>query len=253
VKLTSRVALVTGGGRGLGRATALALAREGAAVAVADIKEEGAAQVALDVASLGARGVAIACDVSDESVVESLVERVNQTFGHIDILVNTVAWLDPAELLVDTSLDTWEKTLKYDLTSHFLCCKHVLKTSMIPRNYGRIVNISSEAGKEGFRLRGAYCAAKAGVISLSSTLAVETAEYDITVNALCPRGIAGPRLDAVMQMFRDYASEHGEAPAASARPRVQRPTMTPEELAEVIVFLVGPDGSRINGQALSVA
>jgi NAD(P)-dependent dehydrogenase (short-subunit alcohol dehydrogenase family) len=248
------VALITGGGRGLGRATALALAREGANVVVADILEDGAAQTERDLNALGVESLGVVCDVSSEANVERLVKQTMDKFGQIDILVNTVAWIDPPGLLVDMPLEVWEKTLLYDLTTHFLVCKHTLKTSMIPRNYGRIVNISSEAGKGGYRLRGAYCAAKASVINLSMTLAVETAEYNIKVNAVCPRGIAGVRLDTLREMFADYAATRGQArpprPQAAAQ-SVDR-TMQPEELAEFIVFLVSPEGSRINGQAITV-
>jgi NAD(P)-dependent dehydrogenase (short-subunit alcohol dehydrogenase family) len=254
MKLQGQVALVTGGARGLGRATALALAREGANLVVADILEDGLAQTERELNGLGVESVGAVCDVSAESNVEDLVQRTIDKFGQIDILVNTVAWIDPPGLLVDMPLDVWDNTLLYDLTTHFLVCKHVLKQSMIPRNYGRIVNISSEAGKGGYRLRGAYCAAKAGVINLSMTLAAETADYDIKVNALCPRGIAGVRLDTLREMFADYASARGEtrpASAPSATPRVDR-TMQPEELAEFILFLVSPEGSRINGQAITV-
>jgi len=256
MKLQGQVALVTGGGRGLGRATALALAREGANVVVADILEDGAAETEREVNALGVEGLGIVSDVSEEANVEHLVKQTLGKFGQIDIVVNTVAWIDPPGLLVDMPLDVWEKTLLYDLTTHFLVCKHALKQSMIPRNYGRIVNISSEAGKGGYRLRGAYCAAKAGVINLSMTLAVETADYDIKVNALCPRGIAGVRLDTLRGMFAEYAESRGEQRRPPPQPQVASQqvdrTMQPAELAELIVFLVSPEGSRINGQAITV-
>src|SRR5215207_698389 len=251
MKLQGQVALVTGGGRGLGRATALVLAREGANVVVADILEDGARQTERDVNALGVEGLGVVSDVSVETNVEQLIKHTLDKFGQLDIVVNTVAWIDPPGLLVDMPLDVWEKTLTFDLTSHFLVCKHALKQAMIPRNYGRIVNISSEAGKGGYRLRGAYCAAKAGVINLSMTLAAETAEYDIKVNALCPRGIAGVRLDTLREMFADYAASRGQQrqpPPQAAAPQVDR-TMQPAELAELILFLVSPEGSRINGQA----
>jgi sorbitol-6-phosphate 2-dehydrogenase len=202
MRLAGQVALITGGGRGLGRATALALAREGCRVAVADVLEDAAMDTAREV-----NGRGVVCDVSDEAAVEALVRRVVDEFGQLDVLVNTVAWIDPPGLLVDMPLEVWEQTLRFDLTTHFLCCKHALRV-MIPRNYGRIVNTSSEAGKGGYRLRGSYCVAKAGVINLSQTLAVETAEYDIRVNAICPRGIAGVRLNTLRAMFSDYFEMH---------------------------------------------
>jgi NAD(P)-dependent dehydrogenase (short-subunit alcohol dehydrogenase family) len=248
MKLAGQVALVTGGARGLGRATALAFAHSGADVVVADVLEDDTRQTERDVQTAGVRGLGVVCDVSDEVAVQALMERTVREFGQLDILVNTVAWIDPPGLLVDMPLDVWEKTLKYDLTTHFLCCKHALKV-MIPRNYGRIVNTSSEAGKGGYRLRGSYSAAKAGVISLSQTLAVETANYDIKVNAICPRGIAGARLDTLRGLFSEYAEMHGEQrrPAGGLRPPMQ-----PEEVAELVLYLVSREGSNINGQAISI-
>jgi NAD(P)-dependent dehydrogenase (short-subunit alcohol dehydrogenase family) len=247
-ELKGQVALVTGGGRGLGRATALGLAARGVNVVVADILEHEAQQTGRDLETAGVGGLGVVCDVSDEAQVEKLIERVVNEFGQLDILVNTVAWIDPPGLLVDMPLDIWQQTLTFDLTSHFLACKHALKV-MLPRNYGRIVNTSSEAGKGGYRLRGAYCAAKAGVISLSQTLAAETAEYDITVNAICPRGIAGPRLDTLRTLFAEYTEMHGEQPRPAG---VGRPPMQPAEVADTILFLVSPQGARINGQAISI-
>jgi NAD(P)-dependent dehydrogenase (short-subunit alcohol dehydrogenase family) len=237
MQLDGQVALVTGGARGLGRATALALAREGCRVAVADVLE----------AEAPPGGFAAQCDVSSEDAVAALVGRVVAEYGRLDVLVNTVAWIDPPGLLVDMPLEIWENTLKYDLTTHFLCCKYALR-EMIKRNYGRIVNTSSEAGKGGYRLRGSYCVAKAGVINLSQTLAVETAEYDIRVNAICPRGIVGPRLDRLRTLFAEYAEMHGE----ERRPPRGPAPMDPAEVAEAILFLVSPAGARINGQALSI-
>jgi NAD(P)-dependent dehydrogenase (short-subunit alcohol dehydrogenase family) len=248
MSLDGQVALITGGGRGLGRATALGLARAGVKVVVADVLEDAVAQTERDLHALGVGGRGVVCDVSQEAQVAELVDDVVGDFGRLDILVNTVAWIDPPGLLVDMPLEVWEKTLTYDLTTHFLVCKHALRV-MITRNYGRIVNTSSEAGKGGYRLRGAYCAAKAGVINLSMTLAAETADYDITVNAICPRGIAGARLDTLRELFAHYAEMHGEQrpPAGGFRPPMQ-----PEEVAETILFLVSPQGARINGQAISI-
>lgn len=247
--MDGQVALVTGGGRGLGRATALALAKEGCAVVAADILEDEVLQTQRLLRETGAKGLGLHCDVSDESAVASLVNRVRDEFGRIDVLVNTVAWIDPPDLLVDMPLEVWEKTLKYDLTTHFLCCKHALR-GMIENNYGRIVNVSSEAGRGGYPLRGSYCVAKAGVINLSQTLAVETRDYDIRVNAICPRGIAGVRVETIRAMFDEYFEMHG------GQRRGPRPTgandMDPAEVADVIVFLVSPQAAHINGQAISI-
>jgi len=249
MQLQGQVALVTGGGRGLGRATALALAGRGCDVVAADILADEVRETERIVRERGVRGLGVYCDVSNEAAVAGLIERVVSEFGRLDVLVNTVAWIDPPGLLVDMPLEVWENTLKYDLTTHFLCCKHALR-GMIERNYGRIVNVSSEAGNGGYRLRGSYCAAKAGVIRLSQTLAAETTEYDIRVNAICPRGIAGVRVDTLRSMFDEYFEMHG------GQRRGPRPSgsgdMDPAEVAELIVFLVSPEGARINGQAITI-
>ena len=246
MQLQGQVALVTGGGRGLGRATALALAAQGCDVVAADILEDDVRETQR---LLGTKALGLHCDVSEEAAVSALVQRVVTDFGRLDILVNTVAWIDPPGLLVDMPLEIWEKTLKFDLTTHFLCCKHALRV-MIARNYGRIVNVSSEAGRGGYRLRGSYCAAKGGVINLSQTLAVETAKYDIRVNAVCPRGIAGARVDTLRRMFDEYLEQH---PEQRRGPRPSGLTdMDPAEVANAIVFLVSPEGARINGQAITI-
>lgn len=259
-QLAGRVALINGGARGLGRATALACAREGAHIVAADVLGDGAAETARQASTLGVRAIGVTCDSSDEAQVEALVKRVVDEFGRLDILVNTVAWIEPPALIREMLLENWENTLRYDLTTYFLACKHAVNV-MIAQNYGRIVNVSSEAGKGGYRLRGAYCAAKAGVIALSQTLAVETADYDIRVNAICPRGIAGVRLDTIRQMMAEYRAHHGVAalgargdgpPQPDRRPGAWGGTMEPAEVAELILWLVSPAGSRINGQAISI-
>jgi NAD(P)-dependent dehydrogenase (short-subunit alcohol dehydrogenase family) len=249
MQMQGQVALVTGGGRGLGRATALGLAKQGCSVVVADILADGAVETERLLRESGVGALGVHCDVSDESAVAALIARTLEQFGRLDILVNTVAWIDPPGLLVDMPLDVWEKTLKYDLTTHFLCCKHALRP-MIERNYGRIVNVSSEAGNGGYRLRGSYCAAKAGVIRLSQTLAAETTDYDIRVNAICPRGIAGVRVDTLRRMFDEYAEMHGDQRRGS-RPSPAR-DMDPAEVASLIVYLVSPAGTRVNGQAITI-
>lgn len=258
MKLEGRVALVNGAARGLGRAVVLACAREGANVVATDILEDGVKETAKLAEGLGVKALGLYCDASDEAQVEAVTKRVVDDFGRLDILVNTVAWIEPPTLLKDMPLEVWEKTLKYDLTTHFLACKHAVR-QMIEQNYGRIVNVSSEAGNGGYRLRGAYCASKAGVIRMSQTFAVETSEYDINVNAICPRGIAGARLDTIRQLMQEYRSQGREEtpPTLPQQPQRQSfrgrpPTMDPPEVAELILWLVSPEGQRVNGQAITI-
>lgn len=255
MKLENQVALVVGGARGLGRATALAFAREGANVILADILADRVEETAREVQDLGVQAFGVPCDVSDEDQVEAMVTRGVETFGQIDILVNTVAWIDTPDLIVNLSREMFEKTLLYDLTSHFLVAKHVVR-AMLPRQSGRIINISSMAGKRGSSMRVAYCVAKAGVIMLSETLDAEYADQGIVANALCPGGITGERLDALMQLYAQQRAKNGQE-----EPRRPRPAnadgrvpgiLEPAELAEYILFLASPDAPRVGGQGLSL-
>ncbi len=244
MKLRGQSALIVGGGRGLGRAIALAFGSEGANVVVADIVEERAVETSRAVEASGVRSLSVACDASNEREVEALIARTTRELGRLDILVNTAAWIDPPALIADLSLDVWEKTFRFDLTTYFLTCKHAV-TAMIPRKYGRIVNVATEVAGMGVRTRGAYSAAKAGVVSLSRTLSVENAEHGIIVNALCPGGIAGERLDEIRSLMTP-PREPQDPSVASHR------LMDPREVADIVTFLVSPEGTRIRGQALVI-
>jgi NAD(P)-dependent dehydrogenase (short-subunit alcohol dehydrogenase family) len=245
--LANQTALITGGAQGIGRVIALTLAQEGAKVAVADINLDGAAQVAKEVG-----GISLACDVTDERSVEAAVQRVVNEFGQLDILVNCAANVDPAMKVVDMPLDVWERTLTVDLTGTFLCCKHALK-AMIPRQRGRIVNLSSVAGKMAYPLRASYAAAKMGVISLTMTLALEYGEHGITVNAICPAPVEGERMRTVIaqraaaqgRTYEEVDREYRETTALNT-------FVQPEDIAQLVLYLCSSAGDRVTGQAIDV-
>ncbi len=247
MKLHGQTALITGGAQGIGRAIALALAREGANVVIADLNGDGAAQVAQEVG-----GISVACDVTDEAQVEATVKRAVDEFGQLDILVNSAAIIDPAMLVVDMPREVWERTLTVDLTGTFLCCKHALK-AMIPRKQGRIINLSSIAGKMGYPLRASYAAAKMGVISLTMTLALEHGEHGITVNAICPGPVEGERMKSVItyraqaqgRTFEEVEREYQETTALNQ-------FIQADDIAQLVVYLASPAGDRITGQAIVV-
>jgi NAD(P)-dependent dehydrogenase (short-subunit alcohol dehydrogenase family) len=247
MRLFNQAALITGGAQGIGRVIALTLAQEGARVVVVDINPDGAAEVAQEVS-----GLAIACDVTDETQVEAAVQRTVKEFGQLDILVNCAANIDPAMKVVDMPLEVWERTIAVDLTGTFLCCKHALK-AMIPRKRGRIINLSSVAGKMAYPLRASYATAKMGIISLTMTLALEYGEHGITVNAICPAPVEGERMRTVIaqravaqgRTFEEVDREYRETTALNT-------FIQPEDIAQLIVFLASPAGDRITGQAIDV-
>ncbi len=247
MKLSNQVALIPGGAQGIGRVIALTLAQEGAKVVIADVNADGATRVAQEVGGLG-----VACDVTDESDVEAAVQRAVEKFGQLDILVNCAANVDPAMRVVDMPREVWEQTLAVNLTGTFLCCKHALRV-MIPRKRGRIVNLSSVAGKMAYPLRAAYAAAKMGIISLTMTLALEYGEHDITVNAICPAPVEGERMRTVIaqraaaqgRTYEEVDREYRETTALNT-------FIQPEDIAQLVLYLCSSAGDRITGQAIDV-
>ena len=202
--LTGKGAIVTGGGGGIGRAIALTLAGEGAGVAIADIDLGSAERVAREIEERGGRAVGIETDVGNKSSVEDMSRAVLESFGNIDILVNNagVQHVAPA---VDFPEQEWDRLIAVILSGTFFCTQAALR-SMIPRQTGRIVNISSVYGRVGAKYKPAYTAAKHGVIGLTRSTALEVAEHGITVNAICP---GGTKTKIVEDQLDSLARTHG--------------------------------------------
>lgn len=231
MKLRDEVAIITGGGRGIGRATALALAREGAAVVLA---ARGAAEieaVAREGRELGARAVPVVTDVAREDDIARLVQRTLEAFGRIDILVNNAGIGLPLRDVVDLGLDEWSRVLRINLTGPFLCAKAVLP-SMIRQRSGKIINISSLGGQVGVAGNSAYGASKAGLLLFTRCLAAEVKRYGIDVNAVCPSGTD-------TQLLREMGRAEGRTNL-----------MRPEEIANTILFLVSPESSAVTGAVI---
>ena len=231
MKLDGKVAIVTGGGRGIGRAVALSFAREGADVVVSartGVEIEG---VACELRELGRQSLAVQGDVSRESDVANLVARTLETFGRIDILVNNAASNLPSRQVVDLTLAEWNRVVAVNLTGPFLCCKAVLPTMMEQRS-GTIINISSIGGRRGAAGRSPYRPTKAALINFTECLAAEVKQYGIDVNCVCPGGTA-------TRMMTDIG-----------RARRRTDLMQPEEIAEVVLFLASPQSSAITGTAI---
>ena len=182
-KLDGRVAFITGAGRGIGAATALRLAEDGAHVTLADIDLEGCQQVAAEIEQAGSRALAVSCNVADKAAVESAVQQTVDTFGRLDILVNNAGVLRD-NLLFKMSDDDWETVMNVHLKGAFLCSR-AAQTHMVNQKYGRIISLSSVSAL-GNRGQANYSTAKAGLQGLTRTLAIELGPFGITANAVAP-------------------------------------------------------------------
>jgi 3-oxoacyl-[acyl-carrier protein] reductase len=265
IDLSGRVALVTGGSRGLGRADALTLAQAGADVAIADIQIESDADEEVDrygplaqaartqgmvyteatvdeIRALGRRGLAIKCDVTDREQVRATVDRVTDELGSIDILVNNAGTLDHLGQLADQVPEMWDRDLRVNLTGAFNCAQAVWP-GMRERGWGRIVNMASVAGTLGGFGQASYSTTKAGLVGLTKSLALEGARYGITCNAIVP-GVIGT------EAFNFGNSEMNER--MIKRTAFRRPG-EPQDVANAIAFLCSDLASYITGVGLNVS
>jgi NAD(P)-dependent dehydrogenase (short-subunit alcohol dehydrogenase family) len=235
------VALITGSARGIGRATAVGLAREGAHIVVADINAAGAQEAAAEIEGLGHRAIAVQTDVADQDQVQAMVQRAIEMFGRIDVLVNNAgnAVLTP---LLETTAAEWDRTLKIHLYGTFFCTQAVVH-HMITQRRGRIVNMSSVSGLVGSAGRVAYSAAKGGINMLTKVLAVELAPHGIRVNAIAP--------GAVETELSRAAWTPADREGYFRRTPVER-LGQPEDIAHLVLFLCLPQSDFITGQILAV-
>lgn len=252
MRLENKVAIVTGGGTGIGKAIANALFVEGAAVVVAARTFPRLEAVAADIRSKGGRATAIQTDISVEEQVKNMVAKTLDEYGQIDVLVNNAGITGPTVEVVDISLDKWNEVLDINLTGAMLCSREVLK-NMIERCSGHIVNISSKSGQGAHPMRSPYCASKWGMIGLTQTLAQEVGKYNIHVNCIAPGFIPGERIERVMRARAEamgiaYKEVMSGAKAGHALGR----TAVAEEVASTVIFLVTNDSGGITGHTISV-
>jgi 3-oxoacyl-[acyl-carrier protein] reductase len=239
--IDNKVAIVTGGGGGIGGAIVQRFAREGAKVAVADIDAEAAKASAANVAAKGADSMAIAADVTDKKSVDGMVKATLDRWGRIDILINVAGGAD-RKLVVDMTAADWDHIVDMNLKSTFLCSQAVLPT-MLKQKYGKIVNTSSIYGFTGNATRASYAAAKAGVAAFTKSLALEVVKEGINVNAVAPGRVETPRV-------RSHYSDQAWAEAVSQIPMGR--TGTPEEIASTVLFLVTDENQYITGQTIHI-
>jgi NAD(P)-dependent dehydrogenase (short-subunit alcohol dehydrogenase family) len=247
MKLQDRIALITGGGRGIGRAIAIAFAREGAQVALAARTLEQVEAVAREIAErYSTNPLAVVCDVSDVSSVAKLFEQVTERFGRgPDIMVNSAP-------ITKTSDELWQRHLAINLSGTFYCTRAALP-QMIERGWGRIINIASIAGKTGAPYIVAYSASKHGVLGLTRSVALEVATKGITANAICP-GYVDTEMTTrgVENITKKTGRSADEAMDSIRKMSPQNRIVEPEEVAALALLLASEDGRGINGQAINV-
>lgn len=265
MNLRDKVAVVTGGARGIGRGIALALAREGVHVAIADLYSPGQTtagyalsterevdKTVAEVTAFGVRALGVPADVTNFAQLQALASTVTSTLGPIDILCNNAGVIDTA-LVVDTTEAQWDAMLNVNAKGVFLCCKAMVP-GMIARRQGRIINTASIAGKRGGARASAYCASKFAVIGFTQSLAHEVASYGITVNAVCPGYLETAMWTDVLvkpimaRLGKDATAafqDHAAANVPLGRPQ------TPEDIGQAVVYLAQAD--NVTGIALNVA
>jgi NAD(P)-dependent dehydrogenase (short-subunit alcohol dehydrogenase family) len=253
MKLEGKVAIVTGGGGGIGRVIALRYVREGASVVLAGPTEQKIKSVEKEIASKGGRAVSVHADVAEEADVQRIVAAALTAFSKIDILVNNAGVAGPTALVQNIKREDWDRTFAINLTGAFLCAKHVLP-HLIEQRSGCILNITSIAGLQAYAYRSPYCASKWGMIGLTQTLAQEGGPYGITVNAIAPGPVAGPRIESVI---RNRAAEmklpYEEVVKQYIEPTALKRMVEEEDIAAMAVFLASPEGSNITGETLNIS
>lgn len=244
-KLKGKVAVVTGGGSGIGRATAHLFSRHGAKVVICDISPEKAKSVTSEILENGSEAVAITTDVSSEAQVEAMVRRVHGLYGGIDILFNNAAVILP-KFIEEIENDEWRHLLDVNLSGVFYCIKQALPHLKV--RHGCIVNMASMNGLVGQMKNPAYSATKGAVIALTKSLAVDLAPLGVRVNAICPAGVLTPLLE---EWFQQQPNPE-RARSDCDRSHMMGRTASPEEIAQLALFLASNDSSFITGQAIPI-
>ncbi|MGI8913415.1 MAG: SDR family oxidoreductase [Chloroflexota bacterium] len=246
MKLAGKIALVTGAGSGIGQAIAELFAAEGACVGVADYSKTGGVATVERIRAAGGEAEYFAVDVSKSAEVQRTVDGVLQRWGRLDILCNN-AGIGVAATVVETSEEDWDRTLAVDLKGVYLGCKYAIP-AMITGGGGVIVNTASVAGQVGVANRAAYCAAKAGVVGLTKSVAVDFVGQNIRINAICPGTVDSPWIQKILSAQPD--------PVAERQRMVERQPMgrmgEPGEIAKAALYLACDDSAFVTGTALVI-
>ena len=244
--------IVTGAAQGIGKATALAMAKAGANVSCIDIKTDAVEAVAADVKALGRKGLAITADLGSVPDIDRMVADTVKAFGHIDALVNN-AGVTRRAYIMDLTEEDWDKIHRVNAKGVFFCLQRVAR-EMIPRRQGRIINIASVAGK-GFQgtSNAVYAASKGAVISLTKTAAQQLGPHNINVNAVCPGVVMTP---LVAELLKVDSQKSGISMEEAEKRFVAQIPMKranqPEDIADMCVFLASPGARNVSGQSINV-
>ena len=242
MRLKDKVAVITGGAQGIGRATALMMGREGARVVVADLQGEKAQSVANELQGMGAQAIGIAVNVASESSVKQMAKAAFERFGRVDILGNIAGIYYPKAAVVELSEEDWDRTIDINLGSNFLCCREFVP-AMRKQKSGRVISVASGIGHYGMRQFSHYAASKAAIIGFVKSLAREVGADGITVNAICPGS-------ANTSMPRQHRSEEEVMERLRSTPLPH--ILEPEDIASSILFLASDAAKFITGQSYNI-
>jgi 2-hydroxycyclohexanecarboxyl-CoA dehydrogenase len=245
--MTERIAIVTGGGRGIGREICRALAKDGRRVAVADLRAAEASQTVAAIEADGGHALAVEMDVTVADSVIGGLHQVVDELGPVDVLVNCAGW-DELKPFLDTDEEFWERIIEINYKG-VLRTTHACLPAMVDGGFGRVVNIGSDAARVGSSLEAVYAGAKGGVIAFTKTIAREVARNGVTANTVCPGPTATPLLDEIVD-----ASDDGEKViGAMARAVPMKRLGQPDEVASAVAYLASEEAGFITGQTLSVS
>jgi 2-hydroxycyclohexanecarboxyl-CoA dehydrogenase len=245
--MPERVALVTGGARGIGQAIARALGADGRSVAIGDVLVDEAVRTASEIEAAGGRAAAMALDVSDGESVQAGVEQAREALGPIEILVNNAGW-DELVPFLETDEEFWDRVIEINLKGCLRVTREALP-GMVERGWGRVVNIGSDAARVGSSMESIYSGAKAGMIAFTKTIAREVARSGVTANAVCP----GPTRTALLEGMASEDERGAKLIGALERAVPMGRLGEPEDVAAAVAFLASERSGYITGQTLSVS
>ncbi len=254
MRLEGKRALVTGGGRGIGRAIALAFAAEGADVAVSARTESEIESVAAEIEGLGKRGLPLKCDVGTPGEIEKVIKETTTRLGGIDVLVANAGMMEHAPVTEVTD-EMWDAALRVNLSSVFWAVR-AAAGSMVARGWGRVIAISSVSGKQGGANRSAYHAAKHGVIGFVRSAALEMADLGVTVNAICPGFVETQMITGARSDFVRYSGnglDEDETMEMFRQGIPMKRFLDPAEVASMAVYLASDDARGVTGQAFNIS